>query len=266
MRKFKYFRPYNIFLEIVKCFIASCGITFLLFFFYYGKIEITKIQLQNMVFNLFSVFATIDIFYQLLINIKKHCEEEQVISTSTPLSIDAAKKEKDIPEKIKENREMMLKIISTHEAGHAIVALKLGLSIISVKAGIDKGYTLTSIKTHSLMTPEDFEKSVIMDYGGAAAEKVILGEIRAGSVGCETSDFTIAEERIKQMLLISGKFKGYASCGTDFSEQVQEYSIELFNKAEQIVLENKDVIQRLAVKLLKQDALSEEEVKLIIEE
>lgn len=264
MDKEKYLKPFTIFTDIMKCFFTACGFILLILFFDNSNIEITKELLRKGVMNIFVSLMICYMGYHLFAYIWYQKEKEASVASTLPLGI-ARRKDVVVPKKLSDKEELKLKIICIHEAGHAIVAYMLGLNVEYVIAKQDRGITATQIQENPLTNAEYLRKCIIVDYGGAAAEKVITGEIKAGSIGVVHSDFSKAEERIKNMLMISDKYKGYTSCGSDFGEQVQRTSIELFDMAEKIVSENRDVIEKLAGELKKHGEIEKAKIQQIVE-
>ena len=147
-----------------------------------------------------------------------------------------------------------------HEAGHAVIAVLLGIEIES----IDVNKTITKTLYYPLLDEKYLRNMVVIRYAGPATEKVLLNRISMGCVGNDGADFNLAEKQIKDLLLISKDYPGYVTCGEQFNEKVNATSTELFNKAEKMVNENKDIINTVAAELLKKEILSGNEVKQII--
>ena len=250
---------YSGFKYMMRCFIASCGLMLIIVFFYNGKEEITKELIQSGVSILFICLAFITMFYQVFKAILGYKETQGNIIFG-----EYYKAEKMDIEPNNENEKLMMEIIRIHEAGHAIMAYVLGVVIEQCIATKTIGQTQTKT-LKCLMDACEYEKLILITYGGAVAEKIIYQKIRAGSVGDEHSDFRKAEELIKNMLLLDDEIEGYATGGEQFSTLVREKSTQLFNKAVSILSENKDMILRLSEELKNRPKITGEELKILLE-
>ena len=86
------------------------------------------------------------------------------------------------------------RIAAIHEAGHAAVAITLGMTIngISLRDGdISSGEIRTSIKT-DYVGPNEISNRLTFLLAGRAAEDVIVGHVTTGSGGSQGSDLSTA--------------------------------------------------------------------------
>lgn len=103
-------------------------------------------------------------------------------------------------------------------------------------------------------------------YGGAAAEEIFLGSIHGGSLGSDTSDFVVAQQFIKNSLILNIERKNKVGLTEGFLSEMEKKSEELYQKAYFIIKENQDVVKRLAEKLEEKERLTEHEIKELIQE
>ena len=98
------------------------------------------------------------------------------------LLVDAIRRAGEVEPDPGEGAEMSRERIAVHEAGHTAVAVALGLPVMSVRIGPGRrqGRTETGIEG----TPSDdaeLRASLIVAFGGAAAERLVLGEASLGA-------------------------------------------------------------------------------------
>jgi ATP-dependent Zn protease len=104
-----------------------------------------------------------------------------------------------------------LRRVAVHEAGHAMAALRLGLSgdiTISLVAGTESDGHVLAGEFPLYPTRLDFDKRMTMLLAGRAAEEVIIGSISSSAGGGEKSDLAIANrlavEAVGRLGLSSG--------------------------------------------------------------
>ena len=228
-------------------FFVSCGILVMLMLLYSNNVKLDDLSLVA-IFNFFIMYSSV---YMVVYICKKlFFNNKYVIQTS---SSDITEKEYPSEQKVKENA-------CIHEAGHAVVSILLGIKIESV----EPYKTITKTIYYPLLDEEYLRKIIIISYAGPATEKILLNRISMGCIGNDDADFILAERQIKDMLLISKDYSGYVACGEQFYVTVNKISTELFNKAEEMVDKNRNLIYMVADELLRKEKLSENEVKQII--
>jgi len=182
-------------------------------------------------------------------------------------------------------------VTAYHEAGHAIVASVLPgadpvhkISIIS--RGRAGGYTLKlPEEDRKLRTRQEFMDDLAMTMGGYVTEKMFFGDVSTGP----SNDLQVATATARDMVTkygMSDKFGpialesnsgrtlfGQGVDDKDYSEKVgaeidEEVSIILkkaLNKAEEIITENKNILEIIAKKLLEVENLEREQYEAILE-
>jgi len=92
-----------------------------------------------------------------------------------------------------ENIDRMWRI-AVHEAGHAVMSAALNLGTITSMQISDGGGRVyrEAVLHESLLS--DIENEIAFALGGRAAERLIHGEVSAGSGGPDTSDLAIAKD------------------------------------------------------------------------
>lgn len=231
-------------------FFVSCGFLLISVLIYpnYVKPEYINITIT------LKIFAIVSVIYVVFYICRKMFDNEYLKISINPHTQHIDWKNYELEKNLKEEA-------CIHEAGHTVVAILLGVRIECVE--INK----TIIKTicSSLSAEEYLRKMIIISYAGPATEKILLNRISMGCIGDDGADFNLAEKQIKDLLLISKDYSGYVACGEQFNETVNKISTELFNKAEKMVDENRNLIYMVADELLEKEKLSENEVKQIIE-
>lgn len=263
----KHLKPYSIFKDAMKCFITACGSTLLIIFFYNENEKITKNLIQSCVLSIFILLIVFTVFYKWL----KYFFNNDLAKDSGLIVFGKQDTGKSFPygeikevfakQNSSENKEM-IEIIRIHEAGHAVIAHLLGVKIEECIATITQGKTAT--KTYQpLMEANDYKDRILILYGGAAAERIIYGKYRAGSVGNEQADFDQAERDIKNLLILeqNNGIYGYTTAGEEFAKAVREKSIELFEQTLSLLTENKDMLLRMAEELEKNPVMSGKEIE-----
>lgn len=178
------------------------------------------------------------------------------------------------------------KIVSYHEAGHAVIGVKLDNADVVQKVTIvPRG----EAGGYNLMTPEEERflqtKSSLLDsitglLAGRAAEELIIGEITTGA----HNDFQRATAIARAMVTEYGMSKlgviqyerraGEVFLGRDymkdknFSDQValeideatREIINECYDKAKRVLTENKDLLVLIAEHLMEIETLTKEDI------
>lgn len=94
------------------------------------------------------------------------------------------------------------RLVATHEAGHVIACLSVGVvpqSVSIVSSGGNHG-GVRSNPSMGLERAGDVEDYVVRLLGGRAAEDVVFGDVCAGSGGSDLSDLAGATRIVQQML------------------------------------------------------------------
>ncbi|CAI2718415.1 ATP-dependent zinc metalloprotease FtsH [Nitrospina watsonii] len=196
-----------------------------------------------------------------------------------------------------ERRSMVItekekKTTAYHEAGHALVAFLLpGTDPLHKVTIIPRGRALGV----TMQLPEDEKHTYPKEYlihrlaimmGGRVAEEVCLGEITTGAgndieVATETARKMVCEWGMSEKMgpLTYGTKEEQVFLGKDFSSQ-KNFSDETaklidlevkalvmggYNRAKELLTENRDALERLALALLERETLDLVEIRAIID-
>ena len=176
------------------------------------------------------------------------------------------------------------KLTAYHEAGHAVVSKFLPTQtdvkeVSIIPRGVAGGYTMykTTEDKYYISKTELLEKMVAL-MGGRAAEKVALNEISTGA----SNDLEVATGIARDMLTIYGMddFIGPISLKVDdpyelqiFGEkvidqvgnQVQKLVEDAYKTAQKILIENMDILDKVAQTLIEKEKISSEEFEKFFE-
>ncbi len=203
---------------------------------------------------------------------------------------EAATKVKLGPEKKRLQSDYDKKLTAYHEAGHAIVAHFLPhtdpvhrISIVS--RGMALGFTLippTKDKLHETKT-NLLEKIAVM-MGGRAAEEIIFNEITTGAA----NDFDQATQIARQMVIEFGMSNlGPINLGPTFDitewgksyldqnpisqemmakvdQEIKKILDQAYQNAKKILIEKKDLLNKVSEVLVKKESLDQEEFEKIV--
>jgi len=183
------------------------------------------------------------------------------------------------------------KVTAYHEAGHAIVASVLPnadpvhkISIIS--RGRAGGYTLKlPTEDRKLQTRQEFLDDLAMTMGGYVTEKMFFGDVSTGP----SNDLQVSTATARDMVTkygMSEKFgpialesnsgktlfgqgiddKDYSEkVGAEIDEEVAKLLKEAHAKAEEIITENKHILEIVAKKLLEVENLERDQYEAILD-
>lgn len=167
-----------------------------------------------------------------------------------------------------------LRLISYHESGHALVGLLMPHSsdplhkVTIIPRGSALGVTHSMPEREKyIKTKEEIETSVMVMLGGRAAEEIVFGTVTTGAA----SDFQASSKTIRNMVCkygmseIVGRIIYEPSGHGDFlysqhaaeliDQEVKRLSDFYYQKAKQLLLENRDKLDRLAEVLLEKETL-----------
>ena len=184
------------------------------------------------------------------------------------------------------------KLVSIHEAGHAVIGIKLEDAqevhkITIIPRGMAGGYTMMLPKEEKIavMTKDELLAQITGLLGGRVSEEMFLNEISTGA----SDDFKKATRIARSMVTEYGMsdlgpvqyeeksenvFLGrdYAK-SRDFSdqvaleidEQVRKIIESCYTKAKKIIGDNKDLIFALSDALIKYETITKEQIESIVE-
>ena len=177
------------------------------------------------------------------------------------------------------------KIIATHESGHALVASNLNrLQLIHKISIIPRGRSLGStgiiFEEQNLYTHSQLNDLICILLSGKAAEEVVLNECSSGSA----DDLDKATQHAYQMVINLGLNKElgslnftkmnqnqYAfyppyseSTGSLIDYEVRKIIKKEYNRAIEILTDEKPLLQFVSYELLKNEVLKKDEIETII--
>lgn len=182
------------------------------------------------------------------------------------------------------------KIAAYHESGHALVSSFLPdaepvrkISIIS--RGMAAGYTLKSpVEEKKLRTKDEFIAEIATLLGGMTAERLTFGQASTGAA----NDLKVASKMARKMVkeygmsslgpIVFGEKEELAFLGQEFEgrtnysqetaskidEEVAKIIDEGQNTAKKILTEKKDILEKLAQKLIEKETIEKEEYEELI--
>jgi len=183
------------------------------------------------------------------------------------------------------------KLVSLHEAGHAVIGIKLKDAnevhkITIIPRGMAGGYTMMLPKEEKslVLTKNELLAEITGLLGGRVSEEMFLKEISTGA----SDDFKRATNIARSMVTEYGmsdlgpmqyeQQSGSVFLGRDygksknFSDQValeidretRKIIEECYSKAKEIIKENKDLIMLLSEALMKYETLTKEQIDHIV--
>ena len=183
------------------------------------------------------------------------------------------------------------KVVAFHEAGHAVLGIKLAAAnevqkVTIIPRGDAGGYNLMLPKQETfLSTKTELLETVCGLLGGRIAEELVFGEITTGA----HNDFEKATKIVRAMVTEYGmsslgplqleQQQGSIFLGRDynksrnFSSQVA-YEIdqemrkiidECYDRATNIIKENRNLLDLIANTLLEYETLTKEQIKYLVE-
>ena len=184
------------------------------------------------------------------------------------------------------------KLVSLHEAGHAVIGIKLEDAnevhkITIIPRGMAGGYTMMLPKEEKMvvLTKKELLAEITGLLGGRVSEEMFLGEISTGA----SDDFKKATNIARSMVTEYGmsdlgpmqyeQQSGSVFLGRDygksknFSDQValeidretRKIIEECYAKSKEIISKNKDLINLLSDALMKYETLTKEQIEYIVE-
>lgn len=173
-------------------------------------------------------------------------------------------------------------LTSYHEAGHALVSLlktpedKVSkITIIPTTKGAG-GYTLTIPKDSSYQRLDYLENRIMVLLGGRAAEEIIFGQdkISTGAQGDLSQTTEMAMSMISEygmgktlgLLKLSSLGPLSNSYGNPVVEECRELVNSLYNETLELLMTNKEILNKIAMKLIDEETLDEKEIYTIFSE
>ena len=182
------------------------------------------------------------------------------------------------------------RLVAFHEAGHAVMGLKLDganevQKITIIPRGHAGGYTMMTPKEESFnYTKKELLESICGLLGGRVAEEVTFNEITTGA----HDDFKKATKIARSMVTEYGMSSlgpmmleepdGNTFLGRDYTknrnisdtvaheidEEMRSIINNCYNKTKKIITENKDLLSLIANTLLEEETITKEEIDYLV--
>jgi cell division protease FtsH len=183
------------------------------------------------------------------------------------------------------------RLVAYHEVGHTIIGLKLEASdmvqkVTIIPRGMAGGYNLMTPREETfLQTKTDLLAKITGLLGGRVAEEVFFNEISTGA----SNDIERATRIAREMVMTYGMSDlgpieyehagGNVFLGRDYNasrnysgqiafeidKEVRRLIDSAYDQAKKIVLENKDLMDKIVLALLEQETLTAEQIENIVE-
>ena len=183
------------------------------------------------------------------------------------------------------------KLVAYHEAGHAVLGLKLDganevQKITIIPRGHAGGYTMMTTKEEAFnYTKKELLESICGLLGGRVAEEVTFGEITTGA----HDDFKKATKIARSMVTEYGMSNlgpmmleepdGNTFLGRDYTknrnisdtvaheidEEMRSIINDCYKQATKIITENKKLLELIANTLLEEETITKEEIDYLVE-
>ena len=187
--------------------------------------------------------------------------------------------------KTRMNSERKLRVVAYHELGHAIVAAKSPNSdpvykITIVPRGMSGGATWYLPKEEGLRTKRDMLDDITSYLGGRVAEELVFGDVTTGAVSDLDRATDVARAMVceygmsdKLGMVRLGRRSGNPFLGRDIMEdrdysedvakaidqEVRAFIDQSYEKARQILTDNREKMDEIAAVLLEKETLTREE-------
>ncbi len=193
--------------------------------------------------------------------------------------------------KSKKYTENDKKLVAYHEAGHAVLGIKLDgandvQKITIIPRGYAGGYTMMLPKEERFTaTKQELLERIIGLLGGRVAEELVFNEITTGA----HNDFEQATKIVRSMVTEYGmsslgplqleQQEGSVFLGRDYNksrnfsgqvayeidQEMRKIMDECYKKATQIIKDNRDLLDLIANTLITKETLTKEEIDYLVE-
>ena len=211
---------------------------------------------------------------------KKAISMDEIDEATDSVLMGPAKTSRKITDKEK-------KLVSLHEAGHAVIGLKLEDAnevhkITIIPRGMAGGYTMMLPKEEkiAIATKNELLASITGLLGGRVSEELYFGEISTGA----SDDFSKATKIARSMVTEYGmsdlgpvqlehkeegvflgrdynKTRNFSDAvALEIDEEVRKIVNECYKKATKILKENKDLVMLLSNTLIEKETITKEEI------
>lgn len=184
------------------------------------------------------------------------------------------------------------KLVAIHEAGHAVIGLKLEDAqevhkVTIIPRGVAGGYTMMLPKEEKIgiMTKEELLANITGLMGGRVCEELFCGEITTGA----SDDFRKATDIARKMVtkygmsdlgpMQFGENNENVFLGRDYTshknfsdqvaleidQQVRKIIDGCYKKAKDLLKKNEALVQLISEALIKQETLTKEQITMLVE-
>ena len=235
---------YAIFIAVIKCFILACGISLLLFFFYDNELEFTKDNIKCVVGSIHALLLAVAGVLNLL-----SAKMWSVEHSSTTASDVIKPFGKAIISNKEKTHEYTRRVVTVHEAGHAVMAYLRNADTIVVTASLCK---------------PNVASMILVKYAGAIAEELIFGYYHMGSFLGDNSDFKSATELIKGYITMINSEMSKTLLDKELESQLIDISKAFYQESKELLSSNIKLVEHLSSVLTDREELTTEEVVAII--
>lgn len=246
---------YNIFLDIMKCFIASCGVVLLLLFFHDGG-DVTKNELEIMVHSIFILLFFLCIPYKVFCDNNWFYDDFEN-SKVTSISVGGKAEKKELLVEKSEVTSYNRRVIAVHEAGHALMLYLKDLEEFKIVISCMSSCVSTVYKQ---MNKENIQDYILTLYAGAAAEEIIMGNFHTSCM----DDFEKAASFIKLYVTMTDPTLSKTFLDEELASRTIVLSKEFYQLAKDELGKNKKWLNILAEELKDKDRLTRKEIQSLL--
>lgn len=182
------------------------------------------------------------------------------------------------------------KITAYHEAGHAVIGLKLaGAEIVQkitiIPRGDAYGYVMMTPKDESMnQTKKELEAKIVSYLGGRASEEIFFDDVTTGAYDDIKRATAIARAMVTELgmselgpvhyednenqVFLGRDYGSNKSIGNDLADlidnQIRNIIYECLSKAKEVINENKDLLILIAEALLKYETITADEIDFLV--
>lgn len=215
-------------------------------------------ELENLLNESALIAATLD---------KEEIDNEDLENAFFKIIMDGNKKQRD-------ENDTSVKLVAYHEAGHTLATKLLtndGVPTVTIMQSTSGagGVTFTAPEEVGLQSKKYLRNKIKVDYAGRAAEQILLGN---------DDDITIgASQDIKDATRIIKAYIGNYGMGSkgmvdlkqlatnyDIVDEASELATQLYQETLDLLTENKDKLDKIALALLEKETLYEADIDELI--
>lgn len=250
---------YKLICDIMHCYLSSCAITLLIFFFdtqaLFAK-EFSQENARTMVGSVFISILLLFAIYVLLCDRTRYKKSMAHICSAS--SMGTAVFEQTNSEAADYNKT----VNSFHEAGHVVMSHLKKLEKYDAFVTDTNPHVVSVYKHWDAAGIRDY---ILMLYAGAAAEELFLGAFHSGVAYGDDSDFKRATDCIKIYLMMTHSDVSKACLDDETAPYIKELSNNLYNEALEILSQNKNMVGTIANELKQKGSLMTKEIKKLLE-